>query len=178
MTVPQPAVKRGGKKAARRVVVKKTVVISPETKIKNALASSEYRTQEIKDVENCSFMSSTGAAVNYTRPEVTAIYQKNGGEPIGYLLKGDGEMLNGGAPQFDMETIATFLKNKGVNVDDLAEKVKNGDHAALEKIITLLKNAKLDGEDQAEDKAEEGQAEDKTEEKEQSTTETPKASSD
>ncbi|OAG29029.1 hypothetical protein NEDG_01168 [Nematocida displodere] len=137
----QPAVRIGGKKAPRRVVVKKTVAVEPNAKLFKVVNNQGYKTQPVAEVENCSFIGKSGMVVNYTGPELTAIYHKDN-QPIGYILNGKGELINKGSgdgPSFDLETVKALLAKKGIDIDPLMKKVAKGDKDALGEIITLLK---------------------------------------
>lgn len=140
---PQPAVRIGGRGAPRRIIQKKPESTSGLDKLKSVLSSSGYGLKKITEVENCSFVGHDHTVINYQTPEVQALFHKDN-QPIGYILKGKGELLSGGGggnkPNFDLETIAAALAEKGININDLVKKVEeSGDKQAFAEICDILK---------------------------------------
>ncbi|KAI5191179.1 hypothetical protein NECID01_1348 [Nematocida sp. AWRm77] len=137
---PQPAVRIGGRGAPRRTVQKKAETGNNLDKVKSVLGSSGYTVKPVAGVENCSFIGKDNTVINYPTPTVQAVFHKDN-QPIGYILQGRGEILNGGnKPTFDLETIVAALGERGIDIKDLVKKVEeNGDKQAMEEICRILK---------------------------------------
>ncbi|KAI5167532.1 hypothetical protein NEIRO03_2057 [Nematocida sp. AWRm78] len=150
------AVRVGGKKAPRRAPTKKQVDADNDKGFMTALSAGGYKCNEVKDVDCCSFMADTDSVINYKTPEVKAVTKDN--VVIGYLIKGKGELLGENNRNFDLDSIIKYLSSKGVNVEELVEKVQNGDKKALEEILELVKTAAIE-EDKEKEKKESEKAE-------------------
>ncbi|KAI5186042.1 hypothetical protein NEHOM01_1245 [Nematocida homosporus] len=146
MKGPLQAVRIGGKKAPRRMIQKKEVKVDNSAKLGQALTGLGYRTQAVSEVENCSFMGQEGTVINYSSPDVSAVFHKDD-KPVGYIIRGRGEVLNkGGQPSYDLETITQVLSQKGINIKDLVKRVEeDGDRKALDEIVELIKGVKFSG---------------------------------
>ncbi|KAI5171164.1 hypothetical protein NEFER03_0566 [Nematocida sp. LUAm3] len=139
----QQAVRIGGKKAPRRAPPKKTSTVDHAARLQTSLTTNGYKTQPVPDVTNCSFISKTGMAVNYSSPNVSAIYHKDN-QPIGYIIKGKGELLNGGPngnSSADLSMLKDLLAKKGIDIESIMKRVESGDKAALEEVMEVLKVA-------------------------------------
>ncbi|EHY65557.1 hypothetical protein NEAUS04_1643 [Nematocida ausubeli] len=146
------AVRVGGKKAPRRAPTKKQVDADNDKGFLTALSANGYKCSEVKDVNCCSFMADTDSVISYQEPEVKAVTKDN--VIIGYIVKGKGELLGENNKNFDLDSIIKYLATKGVNIEGLVEKVKEGDKKALEEILDLVKAAAIEEDKEKEEKEE------------------------
>lgn len=133
------AIKIGGKRAPRRAPSKRQVSADNDKGFLTALSSNGYKCNEVKDVDCCSFMAENDSVINYQAPEIKSVTKDN--MVIGYIIKGKGELLGENNKNFNLDTIVKYLSSKGINVEDLVEKVQKGDKKALEDILEIVKTS-------------------------------------
>lgn len=135
--------KIGGRRVVRKQPKKAAEEGVEDAKMESILSSCSFKTQKIEKVSNCSFMGSDGSIVNYSDPEVRAIFHKSK-TPYGFIIKGKGEVLQGGedsalpSDAFDLESLKEMLKSKNINIDDLLKRAAEGDEEAQKEIIEKI----------------------------------------
>lgn len=132
------AVKIGGKRAPRRAPTKRQVSADNDKGFLTALAANGYKCSEVKDVDCCSFMGESESVINYPTPDIQSITKDN--MIIGYIIKGKGDLLAKDR-NYNLDTIVKYLSSRGINVEDLVERIQNGDKAALNEMLEVLKKS-------------------------------------
>ncbi|KAI5190861.1 hypothetical protein NEMIN01_1263 [Nematocida minor] len=147
------AIKIGGKKAPRRIPTRRQIDADNDKGFLTALAGNGYKCNEVKDIDCCNFMAENDSVINYQTPEIKAVTKDN--TIIGYIVKGKGELLGDNNKNFDLDTIVKYLSSKGINVEDLVERVQNGDKKALEEILEIVKKSAVEEDEASAKSAEE-----------------------